>query len=142
MKKLLTVILILALLLPAAAWADDLDPIVASWYMVYDTQLYPEMAANFPGIDFAIAIYTFRSDGRVMCTENDVSGDTGTPMYNVAGKWSKENGTYNYSIIGLGEGTVLLENDQILLSLKQYQGAYMRLHKMIPFDPYSDYVIK
>ena len=45
MKKLIAVIMILALLAPAAVLADR-DPIVGSWYFLYDKALYPEFAST------------------------------------------------------------------------------------------------
>ena len=142
MKKLLAVILIMGLILPAAALAEDPDPIVGSWYLLYDKSLFPEMASTFNGSDIAISVYWFMENGTIMSTENSITGTSGAPSFITAGRWSKSVDSYNYGVIGLGEGTALVEDDKILLSLPGSDGYYMVMHRMIPFDPYHDYLMR
>lgn len=142
MKKLIAFIMILAMLMPAAAMAADPDPIVGSWYLLYDKSLFPEMASTFNGADIAISVYWFMENGTIMSTENSITGTSGVPKFITAGRWSKSADSYNYGVIGLGEGTALVEDDKILLSLPGSDGYYMVMHRMIPFDPYHDYLMR
>ena len=101
MKKLLAFILILALLLPAAALAED---IVGTWYMLYDKTVVPEMAASFDNCDLIVASYSFMPDGSIILTENDVKDGNSEPHYGPTGKWEANGSEYTYSIMGLGSG--------------------------------------
>ena len=138
MKKLITIILILALLLPASALADR-DKIVGSWYVLNDYTEYPELASTSNGCDIIIMIYTFFEDGTIMCTENDIVGKTGNVQSSPTGKWEKTGDTYKYSMIGFGEGIIKFEEENSILLSFLDQG-YFRMHKMICLNPYKDYV--
>lgn len=140
MKKLLALILILALAVPAAAGADDRDPLIGCWYSVYDKELVPEMAANFDNCDMVIMIYYFADDGLVYSLVNNITSNKGTPLYGGMGKWENNNGEYTFSLIGFGNGTLTIEDDMIWLNL---QNSYdVGLRKMEPFSPYTDYRYK
>ena len=138
MKKFLIFVLILAMV-PMIALAEEQDPIVGSWYLYYDLSALPEMASLFPGYTSMFSIYTFQSDGVIMLTENDVrSASDSDLLYNPTGKWSKTDDQYSYSMIGVGEGNCHIENDDLLISLQS--GVDMRFHRLLPFNPYKDYV--
>ena len=141
MKKLITVILILALILPAAAIAEN-DPVVGNWYFLFDASDYPELASMFDNVDIAFSVYWFTESGTIMSTELSVTEGTGTTNFVSAGRWSKENTGYKYSIIGLGEGKGILEGDNLFLSIQNAEGVYMMMRRMVPFNPYNDYVRK
>ena len=134
MKKLITIILILALLLPAAALADD---IVGTWYMLYDKTVVPEMAATFDNCDLIVASYSFMPDGSIILTENDVKDGNSDPHYGPAGKWEANGSEYTYSIIGLGSGRAVVKDGMIYLTLNEK--ICIKLHRMEPFNPYTDY---
>lgn len=141
MKKLLALILIVVLAVPASALAADQDPIVGSWYMYYEKSLSPEFADLFQNSDFVVCVYIFTEDGSIVCTESDITGKSGNPIISAAGKWSNENGEYSYSIVGLGTGKALIDEESILVQL-QNSNLYMKFRKLIPFDFYADYVTK
>lgn len=141
MKKLITIILILAMLLPAAALAEDRDPIVGSWYMLYDKSLYPEMAANFSNTDLIIMIFSFQEDGTVIVTENDITNGVSKASGAVAGKWEKGDPLYKYSILGMGQGDAYVDEGCIYLNIgTEDQRGYFRMRKMEPMNPYADYI--
>lgn len=138
MKKLITVTLILALLLPAAALAEDPDPIVGAWYLYFDSNVMPEFVQNF-GYDFVVCVYLFMKDGTILTTETDILNGSSQPMFGAAGKWSKEAKDYKYSIVGLGEGKLFIDDERINLQLNA-TNTYMQLRKLYPFNPYQDYL--
>lgn len=141
MKKLIAVIMILILVVPAAALADR-DPIVGSWYFLYDKSVYPELASSFGNADVSFSVYWFTESGTIMSTDLSATGTTGEASFATAGRWSKADYGYTYSIIAIGEGTVLLDDDRILLSLQSVDNYYMAMPRMVPFNPYRDYVRK
>ena len=138
MKKLVAVILLLALIVPAAALADR-DPIVGSYYSVFDYTLYPEMATSSGGFDIMLMILTFYEDGTIMSTENDIVGKTGTQHFGALGKWEKTDTGYNISLIGLGEGEIIIEENSILVPIQTM--GHLRMYKMMILNPYKDYVL-
>ena len=137
MKKLITIIMILAFLLPAAAMAEE-DPIVGAWYLYFDSNVSPEFKQNF-GNDFIVSVYLFMKDGTILMTETDILDGSSQPMFGSAGKWSKETKDYKYSIVGLGEGKLFLEDERMNLQLNGTT-SYMQFRKMYPFNPYQDYI--
>ena len=140
MKKLITIILILALLLPAAAVSDAFDDIVGCWYLYFDSELYPELASIFGEFDKEVSVYFFQKDKSIVCLDAVVKDGKCTPTYLPCGKWDIR-GVVKYSIVGIGEGTGYIDGDKLVL---KYPGteAYMTLKKMAPFDPYSDMFTK
>ena len=143
MKKLLCVLLIVALLIPAAVLADDPDPIVGCWYMYYDKLFCPEMESSFPGVDKTICVYIFSESGINNITGARVIGSTGTPEYSAGGKWKKTADGYEISLIGYGENTPsFIQDDYLCLAIQGLSGYYMRFRKMYPFNPYQDYIKK
>lgn len=142
MKKLIALAMILILIVPASALAVDRDPIIGGWYMCYDEKVTPEMASNFSGFDKIFAIYDFTEDGTIMLLEVDLKEGKGTPVYSAAGKWSKENDKYKYSIIGLGQGTAFIKDRELYLALDNVSARqmYLKIRRIEYFDPYSDYV--
>lgn len=105
MKKLITVFLVLALLLPAAAGADDPDPILGRWVMYWDTvpmnKEYNngEPLMSFLVLDYNLFIY---EDNELYFTQNSIKKD-GTfksewPEYH--GYWlPKDDGTYSLRLL-------------------------------------------
>ena len=108
MKKLITVFLILALLLPACSVADDPDPIVGCWYIysgiVDDADVY-----------FEFHTFVFTSDGNIFSSKYDVSKDGITSLtdFKVIGMWSNENNDYYINIGFKGAEKLILDNDTI-----------------------------
>ena len=140
MKKLLAFILILVLLLPAAAWAET-DPIVGQWYYMFDFEQYSELSSAFPGYNNIVNIYSFTKDAIINCLEGHVTTDgTISSTYTPVGKWEKKDGKYTYSIVGVGQDILIVENDELFL--KMPSGLYMKCRRLVTFDPYADYVMR
>ena len=124
MKKITTVVLILSLLLPAAALADDTDPIVGAWYVysgiVDDSQAYYE-----------INVFLFTDDGNVFTSKYDVSkeGKTDVKDYSVIGLWTKESGKYYVNIGFSGAQEVEVHNDSMFFPV--FDSYKIRIYKMI-----------
>ena len=142
MKKLITIIMILATLLPAAALAIDRDIIVGYWYMFIDGDFYPEFMANFGDYDYILSAYFFAEDGTIYLLEADMKDGSASPAFVSCGKWKKVKGirTYSYKIMGLGEGTLKVEEGgDMYLGIPGSDSASMHLRKISPFSPYTDY---
>ncbi len=140
MKKLFIFLLILAMV-PVIAIAEEPDPILGSWYMFYDKNETPEIENLFPDYNMIIEIYTFQSDGLIMVTENAIRSATDSNLHhNPIGKWSRTGDEYSYSMIGVGENTCYFKDNELFLTLEQ--GTGLRLHKLLPLDPYKDYDFK
>lgn len=139
MKKLLTLILAVALILPAAAMAEDRDPIVGCWYMFFDGDMYPEAKFAFGDCDNEISVYYFKQDGTIMMLDNTVTGGTGNPIYTLCGRWEIRNGEYYISIISLGEGKTILDGDVLKIPAFSVDNIFVIIHRIIPFNPYADY---
>lgn len=142
MKKLIALALILVMLFPAAVMAADRDPIIGGWYMFFDSAETPEVASNFSGYDRIFSVYDFLDNGTIMILEADIKNNMSTPVYLASGKWSNENGTYHYSITGLGENTCYIKDNAIFLRVEYLSARpfYMKLRRMEYYDPYGDYV--
>ena len=139
MRKLFVLFLILSLILPAAALAEDPDPIVGYWYIYADFDLYPEMKSiSSVSFDNALSVYRFESSGVVYLLENDITNGTSTPTYTPAGKWTKNGNDYEYDIIGMDHGTMVIEDDDLWISY-QNNAFMMRLRRIYPFNFYKDY---
>ena len=138
MKKLVAVVLLLAMIAPAAALSER-DPVVGSYYTIQDYSLYPEMASTGGGVDMIIMVLTFYEDGTIMMTENDITGKDGKQVFSALGKWTKTNTSYNVSLIGWGEGDLIIEENSVLIPVQEM--GHLRMHKMEPMNPYKDLVI-
>ena len=148
MKKLITVVLILAMLLPIMSVAEEPEEIVGCYYLLYDKNLSPEFASTFGNSDIMLSTYIFDADGTVSICGVLITDHSGTPEYGAAGKWTKEKTRtksgfrYVVSILGLGSGTARIEDDCLLFNISESPSVYVRLRKMVPFDPYNDYIYR
>lgn len=128
MKKLIAVILFLALLLPAAALADD--PIVGTWYTYSGIVEDPEIRKQ---AYYEISLFHFSEKGEVFSSTYDISeeGVTDCKDYKMIGMWTKEGSDY-YINIGF-EGAVKLsfDNDELFFPVSSYS---IRLHKLVPVN--------
>ena len=137
MKKLITIILILAMLLPAVVLADDLDPIVGCWYMYADKNIIPEFMSFYADADSELSVYYFLENGSVMLLDNIVTNGTGTPTFTPLGKWEKSGQDYKFSLLQLGEGTLRVSGDEMYLPA-QGSNMFMIMRRIICFNPYKD----
>lgn len=142
MKKLLTIILIIALALPAAALADS-DPIVGSWYMYMDVKTFPELKNLYMDSDYFIMIFNFMENGTILAHEIVITDNVSTPNTYPAGKWEKDENGYKYSIIGVGQNRILLENGYLYLKSGDNEyNIYMKFSPLEKFNPYVDFITK
>jgi len=139
MRKLITITLILALLIPAAALADDQDPIIGCWYLYYDAYIYPEFASTYGNVESEVSIYYFLPNGSIMLLDNPIKGESSTPTYSGCGRWQKTDNGYTYSLVGLGEGDARITDNGVELQLPG-STVYMVMRSLIPFNPYADYI--
>lgn len=139
MRKLIAVILILSLLLPAAALASD--PIVGCWYLYIDLIEHPEMKPTYGDYDRIVDIYIFDASGTISLIEGTVTNGMCTPTFTGQGKWEKSLFDYKVSIVGIGETTMTVNGDQALLVIPNAAvKASMKMRRLVQFDMYSDYV--
>ena len=139
MKKLLTLFLILALLLPAAtALAEEEttepEPIVGFWYTLISSEDLPEaaqkaMAAN-PFTSrrlFEVHVLRFSDDGTIYRVilefeKKQVAGLNN--YYGVSGTWFKmDNGNYRVTIVSAGSGEAIIKDG--LLYTDTGNGVYV-----------------
>jgi hypothetical protein len=142
MKKLLTIILAVALILPAAALAEDKDPIVGCWYLCADMSIYPEMSYAYGNKDLLFDMYNFMQDGTVMVVAFEQTGKEGNAKFQLSGRWEKADDHYIFKIIGSGESTIYVKGDLMYFNLLVVGGtdAYSVMHRVIPLNPYTDIV--
>ena len=140
MKKLIAVILILAMLLPVAALAEEKDPIVGFWYALYDTIAYPEMKSWINGADYSAFIFFFSETGEVFYFGCQYTGLTATPFSSQIGKWKRENGKYLFDKIGYGSGFEGYILEDFLIAQIGNGNDYFKLIRMDVFNPYTDLV--
>ena len=139
MKKLITVILIMALLLPAAALAAE--PIVGVWNMHIDLKEYPELKSTYGDFDSLSDLYFFNEDGSISSLEGYVTGGACTPTFTGVGRWSKNGSKYNVSIMGVGETTATVSGAELHLKVPNVSyDIAMKLRRLVTFNPYADYV--
>ena len=145
MKKLLVIILAVALILPAAALMEERDPIIGAWYMFVDTTLYPEIKGAYNNNDFIYDVYFFTAEGSIYMLDMNMKGSDSNATVTVAGRWQKSNDKYIASIVGIGENELMLEGDTIILDLSNIinqQGIRTgaRMYRTITFNPYQDII--
>ena len=136
MKKLITVILILALAVPIAASADDQDPIIGCWYMCIDAKDSSQDVID-EGYLYEPTIFLFTPGGQILFQRTEFKESSGTVTdVTYIGKWSKKDDKYFVSIISVGENEALLY-DNVLAACVLNPKQYILLQRMIPFDVYN-----
>ena len=119
MKKLITVILILALFLPAAALAADQDPIVGAWYIMLDYNEMPfEDDGSVTGKNYMLYVLIFEESGTI----SGFSGESvqGIGFYGTGstlGTWMNVDGVYAATIAGIGTSRPTIEDDRLILRM-------------------------
>lgn len=140
MKRILSLILILALLIPAA-WAvgEDADPIIGTWYVYMEPSEGPSME-ELQGLTHIIMLLTFEEDGSITFFEADYKGKTGdTAGPTTSGTWSADSGNqYKVAQIGMGEGTAYLVDD--ILYYPVLSNIYYVFHKAIHMNWYTEII--
>lgn len=136
MKRLLCIILVF-ILLPVLAIAENPDPIIGSWYMMINIKGSP-LEATAPDYTRTIIILTLEESGNVILSEIDFKGEkveTNTPM--VCGEWKKNGSEYSISIISTGTVRAFINKELLHIDLYN-SGIYFGLRKMEPLDLYTD----
>lgn len=116
MRKLITVILILSLFLPAAVLAEDPDPIVGAWYIMLDYKDAPYDDPSMAGKNYMIYVMFFEPSGTI-------SGFSGESVQNIGfygagstiGTWVKSGDTYTTSIVGIGTSNPTIEDGRLII---------------------------
>ena len=138
MKKLLIVILAMALLLPAVTLADP-DPIVGAWYVFYDANVHSEVRTWINGCDSSLFIFYFDESGDIY--QNTISRTylNFAPASTQIGKWAAgTDGHYVISIVGRGETfDAYFDNEDMIAQLGGDQ-TYFRIRKIVVLNPYVD----
>ena len=141
MKKLITIILALALILPASALAVETDPIIGYWYMFIDCKQYPEFASVVGYADNIFTMYYFHADGSVSAVSATMKDGSLTPEASAFGKWEKESdGNYMGKLFAMGNVPLELKDDTLIMYTKTSPKMGTVLRRIVSFDPYSDYV--
>ena len=114
MKKLITVLLILSMIMPAAALADS-DPIVGAWYIMLDYRESP--VPDYTGKSYMLYIMIFEEDGAI----SGISGEhLATGLYasgSTIGSWKKENGKYSVNVVGVAPGYAEFSENRLLVQM-------------------------
>lgn len=140
MKKLLSLLLVLALLLPAASALCDDDPIVGAWYVMFDYKTYPDQS-SVVGKDRMIYILFFEPDGTIigMTMDKPVTGDADL-QYDVLGTWTNSSGSYSLSIIGMGTSGAQFSGDR--LEVQMMSNVWYSMQRMNMSDWYTDLIVR
>ena len=119
MKKLIAIIMIIALLLPATVLADNPDPIVGAWYIMlnYNDMPYEDKSGS-EGKNYMIYVMIFEDTGAI----SGISGESlqgigfygsGTPI----GTWVNAGGKYTASVTGIGVINPAIEGDRLIVQM-------------------------
>ena len=129
MKKLIAIILILAMLLPAVALAER-DPIVGTWYVYTGIVEEPELKSK---AYFEISLFSFTDDGIVFTSTYDVSekGITTVNDYQMIGLWTNKDGKYYVNVGMKGAKEITVEENSLFFPVDDYS---IRVRKMEPVD--------
>lgn len=127
MKKLIAVIMILALLAPAAVLADR-DPIVGVW-----CEYSGIVEDNETNAYYEINTFTFTADGNVFSSRYDVNEDGITTVkdYKVIGLWTNENDHYYINIGFNGAVELFFDNEDLFFPVSSYS---IRARKLKPVN--------
>jgi hypothetical protein len=138
MKKLITVFMILALVLPATASASDQDPIIGGWYIMFDYREIPTMPET-EGKMYMLYIMLFEKDGSIYGITSERGETLGlSAMGSAIGTWSKDNNIYTVNIVGVGTSNPTIEDDRLIIKMTDTVCYSMRRLEMGSF--YKDIV--
>lgn len=141
MKKLITIILILALALPALALAEEPDPIVGVWYVMFDYATYPGSADQTGGRSYMIYIMKFDTDGSISAVSTEAM-QTGTfqSQGSKVGTWEKGENGYTLNVMGMGRNKAELSDGTLLVQVME--NAWYVMRPMVIADWYTDLIIR
>ena len=138
MKKLIAIILILALLLPAAALAAD--PIEGAWYIMLDYDDGPQTAETADK-DYMFYIMIFEPSGTISGVSCEASKTTGLFANGSAvGTWSNNGGKYTVNVVGIGSNTAEFSGDRLLVQMTE--NVWYSMQKMNMGGWYTDLMFR
>lgn len=142
MKKLICVLSVLFMLIPAAYGEDVQDPIVGCWYA--DMEMGGEIVLNgYEDYTRFLVVLSFEATGEITRFEIDYNGavpDVSGPS--TVGKWKRDKeGEYTLSVLAAGKEKAYIV-DGNLYAIAIAKDIYFCFHKMIPFDWYEDMYTK
>jgi len=115
MKRLIAIVLILALAVPAAVAAEN-DPIVGGWYIMLDYNHMPYDDTLADGKNYMIYTLFFEESGTISGFSGESIQGTGFYGYgSTLGTWLKNGDGYTVNIIGIGISNSTIENDRLIL---------------------------
>ena len=132
MKRILTVLLILALILTAhAAMADDTDPVVGSWYIFFN--FVDGTAPISIGIDYSVIVFTALEDGSVWSMEIDYTGENAEMIgpFKTDG-WTNNAGKYTVCVVPGVSGAAYLQGSNLYVQLSD--GTFYLAYRMRTLD--------
>lgn len=146
MKKLIIVILILAMIVPVTSMADEISteepraPLVGYWYLLIEKEELPEKMQKELNKGFytspmvsELTIYRITEDGMIYQIAGNFLGSYSEAHGgNVGGSWIKtDESEYIVTIVGKGSGIVNFEGTRMYI----YFGddTYFAFHKMETF---------
>ena len=137
MKRLITIILILAMIMPAAVCAEEQDPIIGTWYINFRIKGSP-MESDLSEFDTSIMLITFSETSSIYLIELDYSGSKLTNNgLNTIGKWEKTGTGYELSIISVGISNAVIQ-DGMLNAAIYNTGIYMKYRRLEEFNFYTE----
>jgi len=140
MKNLFCVLLIVALILPSACFADDPDPITGAWYIMLDYSEYPQ-SPETNGKNYMFYILVFEESGTISGMSAESTVTTGLfGSASAVGTWSNVNGKYTVNLIGVGSNSAEFDNDRLLVQMTP--NVWYSMQRMNKGDWYSDLVIR
>lgn len=138
MKKLITIILVLAVILPAAAVADQ-DPILGAWYIMLDYSQYP--APETAGKNYMFYIMIFEESGIITGVSGESAQGTGlTVSGGTIGSWVNNGSNYTINMIGIGSNAGEFSGDRLLVQMTA--NVWYSMQRMNMGDWYKDMVIR
>lgn len=141
MKKLLCLILALAVLIPAAALAADPDPIVGAWYLTLD---YRETSSDDPiiaGKKYMVYILIFDESGTVynmVAESNKNLGFYGS--CSTAGAWVQSGGTYVVSLSNIGTCSPTIEDGRLIIRMTE--NVWYSMRRLEPGSWTDDLIVR
>ena len=137
MKKLLLILAVIVLVLPAAAMAADPDPIVGSWYVFFDRDLGMENAQYFENKDQYLQVYTFHQKARITRLDHSVLVGIGKQGYTTVGRWIKDDDGYLLQLVNEEDKKAFIDHGDLFV--EDSDGLFFRMRRLAQFDPYEDY---
>jgi len=140
MKKLITIILAMALILPTAAPAEDKDPIIGAWYIMLDYRDIPETPES-AGKNYMIYIMIFDDSGSITgITAEDIQNSGMVAQGAAIGTWSKTDDGYTVNMIGVGSNRAEFSDDRLLVQM--VQNVWYSMQRLNMGSWYNEIVIR